>query len=162
MTYPSSTGRNFREVLRALDSMQLADRHAVATPANWRQGDPCAILPTITDQGDVLGQRMLGCKPLTSLRRGSQALPQRVDCSHSLSEDHARSRWRASENMSRCVCVYMHPTSVTHCEQSSTPIFVVIIGSGIERCSSRATLHHQHTLGSRHHFRFCTKALHRR
>lgn len=49
ITYPSSTGRNFSEILRVIDSMQLADTHYVATPADWKPGQECVILPTITD-----------------------------------------------------------------------------------------------------------------
>lgn len=53
MTYPQSTGRNFDEILRVLDSMQLTDKHKVATPANWKNGDDCIILPSITEQKEL-------------------------------------------------------------------------------------------------------------
>jgi alkyl hydroperoxide reductase subunit AhpC len=49
LIYPQSTGRNFDEVLRVLDSMQLTARHKVATPVNWRQGDDVIILPAVSD-----------------------------------------------------------------------------------------------------------------
>lgn len=49
MTYPASTGRNFDELLRVIDSMQLTDSNSVATPANWHWGEECVILPSITD-----------------------------------------------------------------------------------------------------------------
>jgi alkyl hydroperoxide reductase subunit AhpC len=49
LSYPMSTGRNFDEVLRVLDSMQLTAKHKVATPANWRQGDEVIILPSVPD-----------------------------------------------------------------------------------------------------------------
>ena len=49
MSYPMSTGRNFDEVLRVIDSMQLTARHKVATPVNWRDGDNVIILPAVTD-----------------------------------------------------------------------------------------------------------------
>jgi thioredoxin-dependent peroxiredoxin len=49
LVYPMSTGRNFDELLRVIDSMQLTARHKVATPANWRDGDKVIILPSITD-----------------------------------------------------------------------------------------------------------------
>lgn len=49
MTYPASTGRNFEEILRAVDSLQLTAMHKVATPANWRQGDDVIILPSLAD-----------------------------------------------------------------------------------------------------------------
>jgi alkyl hydroperoxide reductase subunit AhpC len=47
--YPMSTGRNFNEVLRALDSMQLTAKHQVATPVNWQNGDDVIILPSVSD-----------------------------------------------------------------------------------------------------------------
>ena len=49
LTYPAPTGRNFNEILRVLDALQLTDTHSVATPVNWNQGDDCVILPSITD-----------------------------------------------------------------------------------------------------------------
>jgi alkyl hydroperoxide reductase subunit AhpC len=50
LTYPMSTGRNFDEVLRVLDSMQLTARHKVATPVNWKQGDDVIILTSVSDE----------------------------------------------------------------------------------------------------------------
>ncbi len=47
LTYPPSTGRNFQEVLRVLDSLQLTAIHQVATPADWQQGEDCVVLPAI-------------------------------------------------------------------------------------------------------------------
>ena len=47
LTYPASTGRNFDEILRALDSCQLTVHHKVATPANWRHGEDCVVVPSI-------------------------------------------------------------------------------------------------------------------
>lgn len=47
LTYPASTGRNFAEILRSIDSLQLTDRHRVATPADWKQGDNVIILPSV-------------------------------------------------------------------------------------------------------------------
>jgi thioredoxin-dependent peroxiredoxin len=49
LTYPMSTGRNFDEVLRLLDSIQLTAKHKVATPANWRQGDDVVIVPSVSN-----------------------------------------------------------------------------------------------------------------
>jgi len=49
LTYPMDTGRNFDEVLRVLDSMQLTSEHQVATPANWKNGDDVIILPAVGD-----------------------------------------------------------------------------------------------------------------
>ena len=50
ITYPMSTGRNFDEVLRALDSCQLTANHQVATPANWQQGEEVIIVPAVSDE----------------------------------------------------------------------------------------------------------------
>ncbi|MBD2081002.1 peroxiredoxin [Leptolyngbya sp. FACHB-17] len=51
LTYPASTGRNFDELLRVIDSLQLTDNYSVATPANWQDGDDCVVVPSIpTDQ----------------------------------------------------------------------------------------------------------------
>ena len=49
ITYPASTGRNFDEILRVIDSLQLTDKYSVATPVNWKNGDDVVILPSITD-----------------------------------------------------------------------------------------------------------------
>ena len=53
LTYPASTGRNFQELLRVIDSLQLTDNYKVATPANWVKGDECVILPSITDPNEI-------------------------------------------------------------------------------------------------------------
>ncbi len=50
LTYPMTTGRNFDEILRVLDSMQLTAKHKVATPANWQRGEDVIIVPTVSDE----------------------------------------------------------------------------------------------------------------
>ncbi len=50
LTYPMSTGRNFDEVLRLLDSVQLTAKHKVATPVNWKQGEDVIIVPAVSDE----------------------------------------------------------------------------------------------------------------
>ncbi len=49
LTYPASTGRNFDEILRTIDSLQLTANYSVATPANWQNGDDCIIVNSISD-----------------------------------------------------------------------------------------------------------------
>lgn len=56
ITYPASTGRNFDEVLRVIDSLQLTDSHQVATPGNWKQGDDVVIVPSLKDE-EVIRQK---------------------------------------------------------------------------------------------------------
>jgi alkyl hydroperoxide reductase subunit AhpC len=50
ITYPQSTGRNFQEILRVLDSLQLTANYSVSTPADWKDGDPVIIAPAISDE----------------------------------------------------------------------------------------------------------------
>lgn len=50
LTYPKSAGRNFEEILRVIDSIQLTDGYKVATPVNWRDGDDVIIVPTLSDE----------------------------------------------------------------------------------------------------------------
>lgn len=50
MTYPMTTGRNFNEILRVLDSMQLTAKHKVATPVNWQQGEDVIIVPSVSNE----------------------------------------------------------------------------------------------------------------
>ena len=49
ITYPPATGRNFDEILRVVDALQLTDSHAVATPVNWKDGDDCIVVPALSD-----------------------------------------------------------------------------------------------------------------
>ncbi|MGO2135558.1 MAG: peroxiredoxin [Marinobacter sp.] len=53
LTYPASTGRNFNELLRAIDSLQLTEHHKVATPGNWESGDDVVIVPALQDEEEI-------------------------------------------------------------------------------------------------------------
>jgi len=53
LTYPASTGRNFDELLRVIDSLQLTDNYSVATPANWKDGGDCVVVPSIKDPQEL-------------------------------------------------------------------------------------------------------------
>lgn len=69
ITYPASTGRNFDEILRVIDSLQLTDNYSVATPVNWKDGDDVVIVPSITDP-DVIKQKFpKGYRALTPYLR---------------------------------------------------------------------------------------------
>ncbi|KAF2074471.1 hypothetical protein CYY_004216 [Polysphondylium violaceum] len=68
ITLPASTGRSFVEILRIIDSLQLTDKHKVATPAEWKDGDDCVIIPTISDQ-EAKGLFPKGWKALKSYLR---------------------------------------------------------------------------------------------
>jgi len=50
LTYPASTGRNFDEILRVIDSLQLTAKHKVATPSDWKHGDDVIIVPSVKDE----------------------------------------------------------------------------------------------------------------
>lgn len=53
LTYPASTGRNFDEILRVIDSLQLTDSHSVATPVNWQEDDDVIIVPSLQDEDEL-------------------------------------------------------------------------------------------------------------
>jgi alkyl hydroperoxide reductase subunit AhpC len=64
MTYPPSAGRNFHEVLRVLDSLQLTDNYQVATPVDWKDGDDVVIVPSIKDENELKEKFPKGYKEL--------------------------------------------------------------------------------------------------
>lgn len=64
LTYPASTGRNFNEILRVIDSLQLTDSHSVATPVNWEQGDDVIIVPSLQDEEEIKRKFPKGYKAL--------------------------------------------------------------------------------------------------
>lgn len=72
-TYPASTGRNFDEILRVIDSLQLTDNYSVATPANWQEGGDCVIVPSLKDP-EVLKEKFP--KGYTELKPYLRMTPQ--------------------------------------------------------------------------------------
>lgn len=69
ITYPASTGRNFDEVLRVVDSLQLTDNYKVATPANWQHGDDVVIVPSLQDEEEIKQRFPKGYKAVTPYLR---------------------------------------------------------------------------------------------
>ncbi len=70
LVYPMATGRNFDEILRAIDSMQLGDKHKVATPANWKQGEDVIITGAVSNE--EAQQKFPGFKTLKPYLRTTQ------------------------------------------------------------------------------------------
>lgn len=68
LSYPASTGRDFDEILRVVDSLQLTDQHFVATPVNWRPGEACVVLPNI-DSAELPKKFPQGYEELTPYLR---------------------------------------------------------------------------------------------
>jgi thioredoxin-dependent peroxiredoxin len=64
LTYPASTGRNFQEILRTIDSLQLTDNYKVATPVNWQHGDDVIIVTSVTDPAELKQRFPKGWKEL--------------------------------------------------------------------------------------------------
>jgi thioredoxin-dependent peroxiredoxin len=64
ITYPASTGRNFDEILRVIDSLQLTDNYKVATPVDWKDGEDCVIVPSIQDPKELAEKFPKGFKAL--------------------------------------------------------------------------------------------------
>lgn len=64
ITYPASTGRNFDEILRVIDSLQLTDKYSVATPVNWTDGDDVIIVPSLKDEAVIKEKFPKGYKAL--------------------------------------------------------------------------------------------------
>ena len=69
ITYPASTGRNFNEILRVIDSLQLTDNYKVATPANWVDGEDVVIVPSIKDEAEIQERFPRGYTAVTSYLR---------------------------------------------------------------------------------------------
>ena len=69
ITYPASTGRNFHEILRVIDSLQLTDHHKVATPANWQQGEDVVIVPSLKGEAEIAQRFPKGYKAITPYLR---------------------------------------------------------------------------------------------
>ncbi|MBF0306841.1 MAG: peroxiredoxin [Alphaproteobacteria bacterium] len=64
LTYPASCGRNFQEILRAIDSLQLTDQYSVATPVNWQEGQDVIIVPSLVDEDEIRAKFPKGYKAL--------------------------------------------------------------------------------------------------
>ena len=73
LTYPASTGRNFQEILRVVDSLQLTDNHKVATPADWKDGQDVIIVPSLKDEAEI---NRLFPKGYTTIRPYLRVTPQ--------------------------------------------------------------------------------------
>ena len=69
ITYPASTGRNFHEILRVIDSLQLTDNYKVATPANWVDGEDVVIVPSLKDEAEIAERFPRGYKAVTPYLR---------------------------------------------------------------------------------------------
>jgi alkyl hydroperoxide reductase subunit AhpC len=72
ITYPASTGRNFNEILRVLDSLQLVDQHQVATPVNWKYGEDVIVPPSISTED----ARAIFSKGVTEIKPYLRYTPQ--------------------------------------------------------------------------------------
>ena len=74
LTYPASTGRNFDEILRVIDSLQLTANYSVATPANWEDGDDCIVVPALSDEEatEKFPQGFTAVKPLPARHATAQ------------------------------------------------------------------------------------------
>ena len=81
LSYPMTTGRNFPEILRVLDSMQLTAKHKVATPANWQDGDDVIILGSVSDEEAKEKYPRAGSRrsPICALWRNRSKSKNRVD-----------------------------------------------------------------------------------
>jgi thioredoxin-dependent peroxiredoxin len=77
ITYPASTGRNFNEILRVIDSLQLTDKYSVATPVDWKQGDECVIVPSLTDPAVLKEKFPKGYRELRPYLRMTPQPPQK-------------------------------------------------------------------------------------
>ena len=69
LMYPASTGRNFKEILRVIDSLQLTDQYKVATPANWMPGEECVLMPSLTDPEEIKALFPKGVREVTPYLR---------------------------------------------------------------------------------------------
>ena len=78
ITYPASTGRNFHEILRVIDSLQLTDNHKVATPANWQDGDEVVIVPSLKDEEEIKQRFPKGYRAVRWCRGFGQPSRQRL------------------------------------------------------------------------------------
>jgi alkyl hydroperoxide reductase subunit AhpC len=94
ITFPASTGRNFDEILRVVDALQLTASHSVATPVKWRNGDDCIFLPSLSDE-EAKGKFPKGWKTLKSYLR---LTPQPNKLAIASRNAPASPSWRGASN----------------------------------------------------------------
>ena len=110
LTYPASTGRNFDEILRVIDSLQLTANYSVATPADWKEGEDVIIVPAVSDE-DAKAKFPKGFE-------GREALPPRDPATEQVA---ASAREASSIRIPPRVCGWTlrMPTPTTSCEPTS-------------------------------------------
>ena len=107
LTYPMTTGRNFDEILRVLDSMQLTAKHKVATPVNWKQGDDVIIAGSVSDEDakKLFPAGWKSAEALSAHRQAAELTIRARACGHSRSDR----TWRAPAGVPGKACEQLQP-----------------------------------------------------